>query len=52
MAFFSPRHPLLKALFALGSGLFYVFMWRRDKKRQPGKVVDATAKVIDDKKYE
>lgn len=52
MRLFTPRHPLLKAVFAVGSALWYLVQWRRGKKKpqQTGKVVDATGTVIDDTK--
>lgn len=67
MAFFRPRHPVLRAIFAIGSALFYLLSipWVRKQAvklvkwpfrkfmkhsgKMDGKIVDATAKVVDDK---
>lgn len=52
MSFFRPKHPLLRAVLAVGSAVWYLVQWRRDNKRvaQPGKMVDASATVVEEKK--
>lgn len=49
MSILRPKHPLVKALFAFASALWYVVVWRRGKKPVDGKVVDAEGKIVDEK---
>lgn len=50
MSFLRPKNPLVKALFAVVSAFWYVFVWRRDRKQGQGKIVDAKGTVIEEKK--
>ncbi len=50
MSILRPKHPLLRAIFAIGSAVWYLFKWRQSKKQPKGTVVDATGTVVDDVK--
>ncbi len=50
MSLLRPKNPLVKALFAVVSAFWYVFVWRRDRKQTKGKIVDATGTVVDAEK--
>ncbi len=50
MSLLRPKNPLVKALFAVVSAFWYVFVWRREKKQKSEKIVEATGTIVDETK--